>query len=93
MIVTELMPILIEEAKAHGLGVGPDCESEVSRFIMPQDQLYRSSTSRQRMEIQENFRRLATEMVHEAGRRGLLELRETTFHAARMKLCPLFPFC
>jgi hypothetical protein len=93
MIEVDLMPILFEEAKAAGLGVGRDCESNVRGFITPQDQLYRTSPPPQKAVIQTNFRRFVQEMVEDAKRRELDELRERTFDAARIKLCPLFPFC
>jgi hypothetical protein len=93
MIEVDLMPIVFEEARAAGLGVGYDCEENVRRFITPHDQLYRSSPPPVREQIQDNFRRLVKEMVIEAKRRNLTELRESTFHEARLKLCPLFPFC
>jgi hypothetical protein len=93
VIEVDLMPIVFDEARAAGLGVGSDCEGDVRRFITPQDQLYRSSPQPVRERIRDNFRRLVKEMVKEAKRRNLTELRESTFHEARLKLCPLFPFC
>lgn len=93
MIEVDLMPILFDRAKSAGLGVGYDCESNVRSFITPADQTYRNSSPPDRAAIRQNFTRLIDAMVAEAKDRGLPELRESTFHAARSKLCPLFPFC
>jgi hypothetical protein len=93
MIEVDLMPILYSEAGSAELGVGKDCEREVRHFIIPHDSLYRQSSPKDRQIIKANFRNFAREMVNEAKREGLNELRERTFHAARSALCPLFPFC
>ncbi|MEX0777542.1 MAG: hypothetical protein WD042_17695 [Phycisphaeraceae bacterium] len=93
MIELDLMPILFQEARGADLSVGRDCEREVRDFITPQDQLYQASTPEVRQQISENFRRFVKAMIDEAKRRGLPELRESTFHAARAGICPLFPFC
>lgn len=93
MIEVDLMPVLFQEAKAAGLGVGADCEGEVRRFIVPADKVYRGSTPAARAQIQQTFTRFVQAMVAEAKDRHLTELREITFHSAKSRLCPLFPFC
>jgi hypothetical protein len=40
-----------------------------------------------------NFRKLLTEMSHQANILGFTELQKETFFNARFKLCPLWPFC
>ncbi len=40
-----------------------------------------------------NITAFASAMVLEARDQNLPELRESTFHAARARLCPLWPFC
>lgn len=92
MIEVDLMPVLFDKAKRAGLGVGMDCEQEVRRFITRADPIYRSSPQ-DRDVIKQNFAGFVDVMIGEAENLGIDELRERTFHAARIKVCPLFPFC
>lgn len=85
------------QLRAADLGFAPDCEVHVRQmaedaartlerqgFLTDPDRL---AAAEQNVDI------FIREMIEEARAQGLDQLHETTYHAARSKLCPLWPIC
>lgn len=92
MIEVDAWPIVEEVAREAGLPIREDCERDLRRFIQGGDQAYQANPKR-RPEALANVRRLVEAMVEEARELGLKALHEETFHRARFRVCPIWPFC
>lgn len=86
-----------ELAIRAGLGIATDCQTDLRRFIAGGvSQLQREGAHKDENRVNEaeaNLRRFVERMIDEAKQRGVLELHEYTFGAARQSLCPIWPFC
>jgi hypothetical protein len=84
-------------ANQAGLGITPDCESDLRALIAEGvGRIEREGSLGDEKRIEEAEANLATfvqRMVLEAKQRNLRELQEVTFRAARESLCPIWPFC
>lgn len=87
------------QAAEFGLGFGDDCADHVQDFInmgisnMLADQDGHIEDAIRIAYAENALRTFVLEMIMEARRLGLDELREVTFHHAFGFLCPIWPFC
>lgn len=84
-------------ARQAGLGIAPDCASHLREFVatgvarLVAEEGLTSTDSLERS--RHNLVAFVEQMAAEAKAMRLAELHEPTFHQARGRLCPLWPFC
>ena len=88
----DLWTIVDTTVSASGLTIAPDCEHHLRAFVW-QGEAGITSFPDRRAEAVGNLLRFVAEMIDESRSQGLDGLHEPTFFAAKMKLCPLWPFC
>jgi hypothetical protein len=81
-----------DRARAASLGIAPHCASLLDRLAAMAEQAITKTPNREQ-EVLQAVDLWIDEMITEARRLGLPDLHEQTFEAARLKLCPIFPFC
>jgi len=87
----------LAQSQTAGFGFAPGCEAEVRELIQRGvATLTTQGFAGNEFKIHEaeaNLSRFLNAMTHEAMRLHLTQLHESTYHAARSSLCPLWPFC
>ena len=83
---------------AHaGFGIAPDCAEHLRSFINAGTETLNVEGYLQdvaRLDLAEaNVVSFTSQMIIEAITLGLNELHEPTFFAAKLALCPIWPFC
>jgi hypothetical protein len=88
---------ILAKARTADFGFTVHCETMLLDFIRYGTQTLSSEGfAENKIKMQEaeaNLHRFLDAMIREATRRGLSNLQESTFHAARISLRPLWPFC
>ena len=83
--------------QAADFGFAPGCWSLVQSFVTTGvQQIVNSGALDDDVKIalaEADLLRFVAEMMVEAQNSGLTELHENTYDAAKLRLCPLFPFC
>jgi hypothetical protein len=88
----DLWTIVETTVMASGLTIFPDCEQLLRDFVA-QGEIGLASFPNRRAEAVGSLQRFVAQMIEESRSQGLDGLHEPTFFAARLKLCPLWPFC
>ena len=85
------------QLRAADLGFASDCEVHIKQLIADAVETLEQqgvTTDPDRLAAAEqNLDIFVREMIVEARAQGLDQLHESTYHAARNRLCPLWPLC
>jgi hypothetical protein len=87
-----LWEIVVSELAANNMGIAANCLQLLQAFVRAAELQLANSPSRA-AEAEQNLRQFIQAMIQDAGIHGWSELHEDTFYGAKLKLCPLFPFC
>jgi hypothetical protein len=88
----DLWTIVDTIVAGSGLTIEPQCEQLLRTFVA-QGETGLIAFPDRRAEAVGNLSRFLAEMIDESRSQGLNALHEPTFYAAKLKLCPLWPFC
>ena len=84
-------------ARGFNLGIGTDCAGHLKDFIQigvnRLEQEGHLDNNAKITEAEEHLIAFVGGMAYEAKTQNLHELREFTFFNAKMRFCPLWPFC
>jgi hypothetical protein len=95
-IASSWLDVGINYARARGYTFGDDCLSDFSGFVANAAAQFRSSSAEVSASSRDDdVRRLVQYMIEELERQtpGDTTLHEWTLSGARLRFCPLFPFC
>jgi len=93
----DLWRFVEDAAQQLNLGIGSDCRGDLQQMIAAAISRVRNEgrtlTNGLLLDVAHNLLLMVGAMAHEARKRNLSELRETTLFEAKSSLCPLWPFC